>query len=148
MLQSSHGLFIVKVKKFSCLYSVGVCGCLTGQPRFTFLYSFSILLMYLWHQCAGLSSILSCYSLVGLRRWLESIVNIVNHYNILASQNSLLMDRKRSRSDILTTDFAQMGSWPGFMLTNGIHDENPCPNCHHLLLSKPLLLYLVVITLI
>ena len=45
-----------------------------------------------------------------------------NHTNNMATQNSLLMDRKRSRPDIMTTDFdsAQICSWPRFLLIKGI----------------------------
>ena len=50
-----------------------------------------------------------------------------NHSNIMATQNSLLMDRKRSRSEIMTTDFdsAQIYSWPCFLLIKGTDDRRP-----------------------
>ena len=49
-----------------------------------------------------------------------------NHSNTMATQNSLLMDRKRSRPD-MTTDFdsAQICSWPRFLLIKGTDDERP-----------------------
>ena len=45
----------------------------------------------------------------------------------MATQNSLLIDRKRSRPDIMTTDFdsAQICSWPRFLLVKGTNDERP-----------------------
>ena len=44
----------------------------------------------------------------------------------MATQNSLLMDRKRSRPD-MTTDFdsAQIYSWPRFLLIKGSDDGRP-----------------------
>ena len=50
-----------------------------------------------------------------------------NHPNIMVTQNSLLMGRKRSRPDIMTTDFdsAQICSWPRFLLIKGTDDERP-----------------------
>ena len=49
-----------------------------------------------------------------------------NHSNTMATQNSLLMDRKRSRTD-MTTDFdsVQICSWPRFLLIKGADDERP-----------------------
>ena len=46
---------------------------------------------------------------------------------IMATQHSLLIDRKRSRPDIKTTDFdsAQICSWPRFLLIKGTNDERP-----------------------
>ena len=46
---------------------------------------------------------------------------------IMATQNSLLIDRKRSRPDITTTDFdsGQICSWPSFLLIKGTNDERP-----------------------
>ena len=48
-----------------------------------------------------------------------------NHPNIMATQNSLLMDRKRSRPDIMTMDFdsAKICSRPRFLLIKGTNDE-------------------------
>ena len=48
-----------------------------------------------------------------------------NIYYIMATQNSLFIDRKRSRPDITTTDFdsAQICSWPTFLLIKGTNDE-------------------------
>ena len=45
----------------------------------------------------------------------------------MATQNSLLIDRKRSRPDITTTDFdaAQICSWSRFLLMKGTNDERP-----------------------
>ena len=45
----------------------------------------------------------------------------------MATQNSLLMDKKRSRPDIMTTDFdsVQICSWPRFLLIKGTDDERP-----------------------
>ena len=45
----------------------------------------------------------------------------------MATQNSLLIHRKRSRPDIMTTDFdyAQICSWPRFLLIKGTNDERP-----------------------
>ena len=45
----------------------------------------------------------------------------------MATQHSLLIDRKRSRPDITTTDFdsAQICSWPRFLLIKGTNDERP-----------------------
>ena len=50
-----------------------------------------------------------------------------NLYYIMATQHSLLIDRKRSRPDITTTDFdsAQICSWPRFLLIKGTNDERP-----------------------
>ena len=50
-----------------------------------------------------------------------------NLYYIMATQHSLLIDRKRSRPDIMTTDFdsAQICSWPRFLLIKGTNDERP-----------------------
>ena len=44
---------------------------------------------------------------------------------IMAAQNSLLIDRKRSRPDIKTTyfDSAQICSWPHFLLIRSTNDE-------------------------
>ena len=45
----------------------------------------------------------------------------------MATQNLLLIDRKRSRPDIMTTDFdsAEICSWPRFLLIKGTNDERP-----------------------
>ena len=45
----------------------------------------------------------------------------------MATQNSLLIDRKRSSPDITTTDFdsVQICSWPRFLLIKGTNDERP-----------------------
>ena len=45
----------------------------------------------------------------------------------MATQNSLLIDRKISRPDITTTDFdsSQICSWPCFLLIKGTNDERP-----------------------
>ena len=45
----------------------------------------------------------------------------------MATQLSLQIDRKRSRPDIMTTDFdsAQICSWPRFLLIKGTNDERP-----------------------
>ena len=49
-----------------------------------------------------------------------------NHSNTMATQNSLLMDRKRSRPDMTTEfDSAQICSWPRFLLIKGTDDERP-----------------------
>ena len=50
-----------------------------------------------------------------------------NIYYIMAIQNSLLIDRKRSRPDIMTTDFdsAQFCLWPHFLLIKGTNEERP-----------------------
>ena len=50
-----------------------------------------------------------------------------NLYYSMATPNSLLIDRKRSRPDMMTTNFdsAQICSWPHFLLIKGTSDERP-----------------------
>ena len=52
-----------------------------------------------------------------------------NHLNIMASQNSQMTDRKRLRTspEIMTMnlDFAQICTWPRFLLVKGTDNERP-----------------------
>ena len=52
-----------------------------------------------------------------------------NHFNIMASQNSQMTDRKRIRTlpefMITNLDSAQICSWPRFMLVKGTDNERP-----------------------
>ena len=52
-----------------------------------------------------------------------------NHFNIMASQNSPMTDRKRIRTspEIMSTnsDSAQICSWPRFLLVKGTDNERP-----------------------
>ena len=61
-----------------------------------------------------------------------------NLYYIMATQNSLLNDRKRSRPDIMTTDFnsAQIFSWLHFLLIKGTNNERPLCKLSPLAVNK------------
>ena len=52
-----------------------------------------------------------------------------NHYNIMATQNSQLTDRKRIRTSpelmIANSDSAQICIWPRFLLVKGTDNERP-----------------------
>ena len=52
-----------------------------------------------------------------------------NHFNIMATQSLLVMDRKRTRTslEIMTTtlDSSQICSWPRFLLVKETDDERP-----------------------
>ena len=52
-----------------------------------------------------------------------------NHFDIMASQNFQMTDRKRIRTlpefMITNSDFAQICSWPRFMLIKGTDNERP-----------------------
>ena len=52
-----------------------------------------------------------------------------NHYNIMATQNSQLTDRKRIRTSpelmITNSDSAQICTWPRFLLVKGTDNERP-----------------------
>ena len=50
-----------------------------------------------------------------------------NYYFTMATQHSQMIDRKRTRTDILTTslDSAPICSWPRFLLIKGTDNERP-----------------------
>ena len=100
-------------------------GCLTGQSRFTFVVFEYIANVSLSVCRAQLHTIMisPCWA----RRVGGEHLATKNIYYIMATQNSLLIDRKRSRPDIKTTDFdsAQICSWPRFLLIKGTNGERP-----------------------
>ena len=61
---------------------------------------------------------------VGGEHWQKN-----NHFNIMATQNSQMTDRKRIRTlpkfMIMNSDSAQICSWPRFMLVKGTDNERP-----------------------
>ena len=100
-------------------------GCLTGQSRFTFVVFEYIANVSLISVCrAQLHTIMisPCWARrVGGEHWQR--ITILN----MATQHSQLTDRKRSRTDILTTslDSVQICSWPRFLLIKGTDNERP-----------------------
>ena len=48
-----------------------------------------------------------------------------NYTNIMATQNLLLIDRKRTRPGIMNTNSAQICSWPSFLLIKYTDDKRP-----------------------
>ena len=138
MLQISDGLLFLMVYTVvldCCILLVfDLCFCLeyleggrlTGQSRFTFV---------VFKYTANVSLILVCRAqlhtyydipLLGSKGGWRALAT-KNIYYIMATQNSLMIDRKRSRPDITTTDFnsAQICSWPRFLLIKGTNDERP-----------------------
>ena len=137
MLQINDGLFILMVYTvvFDCILLVfALCfcleylegGCLTGQSRFTFVVFEYIANVSLISVCRAKLHTYYDIPLLGSKGGWRALA-MKNIYYIMATQNSLMIDRKRSRPDITTTDFdsAQICSWPRILLIKGTNDERP-----------------------
>ena len=65
-----------------------------------------------------------------------------NHYNIMATQNSQMTDRKRIRTSpelmITNSDSAQICTWPRFLLVKGIDNERPLSKVSLFAVNKPI----------
>ena len=136
MLQINDGLLFLMVYTvvFDCILLVfGLCfcleylegGCLTGQSRFTFVVFEYIVNVSLISVCRAQLHTYYDIPLSGSKGGWRALAT-KNIYYIMATQNSLLIDRKRSRPD-MTSDFdsAQICSWPRFLLIKGTDDERP-----------------------
>ena len=62
----------------------------------------------------------------------------MNNYFTMATQHSQMTDRKRSKTDILTTslDSAPICSWPRFLLIKGTDNERPLSKLPPFALNK------------
>ena len=100
-------------------------GCLTGQSRFTFVVFEYIANVSLISVCrAQLHTIM--ISPCSAQR-VGGALAVNNYYFTMATQYSQMTDRKRTRTDILTTslDSAPICSWPRFLLIKGTENERP-----------------------